>query len=270
MLISGYCRANPRTLLRLTILRSKRRHGIGFGTRGSAMVRRTLNAGGVSIVSSAAGVCGSRGMRAGIRRLRSLVFALDGRVIGVMVAPVVTLCGERHRTKHNRHRNKPLHWSRRIHIGRSKTIPILRYASDLTSEKWGASLLLSPYVSPAVRLASGFSPPACAPKPVLKGFHVSAAALEAHSLGFEQEALLHRQLASQRDPAARAQYPLPGQAMQQLQHTRHVPCAPRIARSLRDCAIGTDAPSRYLPDGLADRAYEPGGPGQTLVFRRLG
>ena len=269
MLISGYCRANPRTLLRLTILRSKRRHGIGFGTRGSAMVRRTLNAGGVSIVSSVAGVCGSRGMRAGIRRLRSLVFALGRRVIGVMVAPFVTLCRERHRTKHNHRRDKAFNCSLRIHIGRSKTIPILRYASDLTSEKWGSSLLLSRYVSPAVCLASGFSAPACAPKPVLKGFHVSATAPEAHTLGFQQEALLHRQLAAQRDPAARAQYPLPGQAMQQLQHTRHVPCAPWIAGSLRDCAIGTDAPSRYLPDGLADRAYEPGGPRQTLVFRRL-
>lgn len=55
-------------------------------------------------------------MRACIRRLRSLVFALGGRMIDVMVVPIVTLGRERYRTKHNRRREQPFNWGRTKHI----------------------------------------------------------------------------------------------------------------------------------------------------------
>jgi len=49
------------------------------------------------------GRSGSRRMRA--CRLRSLVFALGGSMINVMVTPIVVLPRERYRAKHNRRRD---------------------------------------------------------------------------------------------------------------------------------------------------------------------
>ena len=98
-------------LLRLAVAGARRRHRIGFGGGRNAAIRNALAASGTCAASAVGGGSGSRRMRARIRRLRSLVFALGGRMIDVMVASIVTLGRERYRTKHNCRREEALNWS---------------------------------------------------------------------------------------------------------------------------------------------------------------
>lgn len=110
-------------------------------------------------------------------------------------------------------------------------------------------MLLSRY-----RLLVGRDPalPGDAPESVLERFHINAPAPEADALGFQQEALLQRQLAAQRNPATRTQYALPGQAIYLLQDSANMPRTAWISRGFRDRAISADAPARYLPDNVAN------------------
>ncbi len=102
---------------------------------------------------------------------------------------------------------------------------------------------------------------------MLESFHVNAPATEADALGLQQEALLHRQFAAQRYPAARTQDPLPRQTIHLLQNLGDVPRTPWVPRGFRDRAVGADSASRYLPDGSADRWGQPQDSGLAPLLR---
>jgi len=87
---------------------------------------------------------------------------------------------------------------------------------------------------------------------VFKFPQIDMATLEANAFSFEQKTLLQSIFSAQRDPAAGAQYPLPGRSANLLQHSAYVPRAAWVSGGLCNRAIGADAATWHLPDRVTN------------------
>src|ERR1035437_3353454 len=103
------------------------------------------------------------------------------------------------------------------------------------------------------------------PKAVLKGSHVHPPASEAHTLRFEQEALLQGRFATQRNPASRAQNSLPRQAVHLLQNSSNVAGTARITSGCGDCSIRAHPSTQNLTDSVTNGIHQRRF-GRTLKF----